>query len=65
MESNMTTKRYKSILCGLLLLAIAIHPDQHHIEEKQPRIIHMHNFPKSNLSPQPKSTTPQKLKANS
>ncbi|MFN5748174.1 MAG: hypothetical protein ACK47L_06770 [Pseudanabaena sp.] len=37
----MTTKRYKSILCGLLLLAIAIHPDQHHIEEKQPRIIHI------------------------
>jgi len=41
MESNMTQKRYKSILCGLLLLAIAIHPDQHHIEEKQPRIIHI------------------------
>ena len=41
MESNMTTKRYKSVLCGLLLLAIAIHPKQHHVEEKQPRIIHI------------------------
>ncbi len=41
MESNMTTKRYKSVLCGLLLLAIAIHPEQHHVEEKQPRIIHI------------------------
>jgi hypothetical protein len=38
MESNMTTKRYKSVLCGLLLLAIAVTPEQHHIEEKQPRI---------------------------
>jgi hypothetical protein len=38
MESNMTTKRYKSILCGLLLLAIAIHPEHHHIEEKHPQI---------------------------
>jgi hypothetical protein len=41
MESNMTTKRYKSILCGLLLLAIAIHPEQHHVEEKQPKIAHI------------------------
>jgi hypothetical protein len=36
----MTQKRYKGILCGLLLLAIAIHPHQHHIEAKQPKIIH-------------------------
>jgi hypothetical protein len=36
MESNMTTKRYKSILCGLLLLAIQ--PEHHHIEEKHPQI---------------------------
>ncbi|WP_190404848.1 hypothetical protein [Pseudanabaena mucicola] len=36
----MTQKRYKSILCGVLLLAIAIHPDQHHLEEKQPKIIY-------------------------
>ncbi len=41
MESNMTAKRYKSVLCGLLLLAITIHPEQHHVEEKQPRIIHI------------------------
>ncbi|ELS31873.1 hypothetical protein FEV09_15080 [Pseudanabaena catenata USMAC16] len=41
MESNMTIQRYKSVLCGLLLLAIAIHPEQHHIEEKQPRIVHI------------------------
>jgi hypothetical protein len=41
MESKMTRKRYKSILCGLLLLAIAIQPDQHHIEEKQPKIVHI------------------------
>jgi hypothetical protein len=41
MESNMTIQRYKSVLCGLLLLAIAIHPEQHHVEEKQPRIIHV------------------------
>jgi hypothetical protein len=40
MESNMTQKRYKGILCGLLLLPIAIHPHQHHIEAKQPKIIH-------------------------
>ena len=37
----MTTKRYKSILCGLLLLAIAIHPEQHHVEEKHPKIVHI------------------------
>ncbi len=37
----MTIQRYKSVLCGLLLLAIAIHPEQHHVEEKQPRIIHV------------------------
>ncbi|WP_158467643.1 hypothetical protein [Pseudanabaena biceps] len=37
----MTIQRYKSVLCGLLLLAIAIHPEQHHIEEKQPRIVHI------------------------
>ena len=41
MESNMTQKRYKSILCGLLLLAIAIHPEQHHVEAKQPKIVHI------------------------
>jgi hypothetical protein len=41
MESNMTQKRYKSILCGLLLLAIAIHPEQHHVETKQPKIVHI------------------------
>jgi hypothetical protein len=40
MESNMTTKRYKSILCGRLRLAIAIQPEQHHAEEKHPKIIH-------------------------
>ncbi|WP_176453340.1 hypothetical protein [Pseudanabaena sp. SR411] len=34
----MTQKRYKSVLCGLLLLAIAIHLEQHHVEEKHPRI---------------------------
>jgi hypothetical protein len=43
MESNMTQKRYKSILCGLLLLTIAIHPEQHHVEEKHPKIIHTQN----------------------
>jgi hypothetical protein len=43
MDSNMTQKRYKSIMCGLLLLAIAIHPEQHHVEEKYPKIIHTHN----------------------
>ncbi|MBD2179226.1 hypothetical protein H6F42_20080 [Pseudanabaena sp. FACHB-1998] len=39
----MTKKRYKSILCGLLLLTIAIHPEQHHVEEKYPKIIHPQN----------------------
>ncbi|MBD2179457.1 hypothetical protein H6F42_21325 [Pseudanabaena sp. FACHB-1998] len=37
----MTTKRYKSVLCGLLLLAIAIHPEQHHVVEKHPKIVHI------------------------
>ncbi|MFM7887534.1 MAG: hypothetical protein ACKPCM_12765 [Pseudanabaena sp.] len=46
----MTQKRYKSILCGILLLAIAIHPDQHHIEEKQPRIIHIQRRKKKRLA---------------
>jgi hypothetical protein len=31
MEINMTLHRTKSILCGLLLLAIAIQPEHHHI----------------------------------
>jgi len=38
MEINMTLRRTKSILCGLLLLAIAIQPEHHHIEEKHPQI---------------------------
>jgi hypothetical protein len=38
MEINMTSNRTKSILCGLLLLAIAIQPEHHHIEEKHPQI---------------------------
>ena len=41
MESNMTIQRYKSVLCGLLLLAIAIHPEQHHVEEKHPKLVHI------------------------
>ena len=32
MEINMTLHRTKSILCGLLLLAIAIQPEHHHIQ---------------------------------
>ncbi len=39
MEINMSSNRTKSILCGLLLLAIAIHPEQHHVEEKHPKIV--------------------------
>jgi hypothetical protein len=38
MEINMSSNRTKSILCGLLLLAIAIQPEHHHIEEKHPQI---------------------------
>jgi hypothetical protein len=40
MESNMTTKRYKSILCGRLRLEIAVQPEQHNSEKKYPKIIH-------------------------
>jgi hypothetical protein len=43
MEINMTLHRTKSILCGLLLLAIAIHPEQHHVADKYPKIIHTQN----------------------
>jgi hypothetical protein len=50
MESKMTIQRYKSVLCGLLLLAIAIHPDQHHLEEKQPKIIHIQRGRRKRLS---------------
>ncbi|MEA5486779.1 MULTISPECIES: hypothetical protein [Pseudanabaena] len=37
----MTTKRYKSILCGRLRLAIAVQPEQQHVEEKHPKITHI------------------------
>ena len=50
MESNMTQKRYKGILCGLLRLAIAIHPHQHHIESKQPKIIHIQRKRRKSLA---------------
>ncbi|WP_339383107.1 hypothetical protein [Phormidium tenue] len=36
----MTTKRYKSILCGRLRLEIAVQPEQHNSEKKYPKIIH-------------------------